>query len=80
MDAKHKVIKVAVEKHYAAIKDANEWLTELRKRCGHPIIEIVGYEWAPGHVDPNVKVCGVCGEKIHDPLQNIHIQDSDQSI
>jgi len=75
MDAKHKVIKAAVEKHYAAIKDANEWLTELRKRCDHPEARSF-YENTPNRVDK----CTICGKTIHDPLQDNFIQDSDQSI
>jgi len=80
MDDNHLRIKRTVAFNHQKAVEAYKAIEALRGECDHPETEIVGYEWAPGHVDLDVKVCAVCGKKIHDFLQDITIQDSDQSI
>ena len=80
MDSKHKVIKAAVEKHYAAIKYAEDHIQALREECDHVETKLVNYMWAPGHINPGTKVCSICGDLIDDLLQENYIQDEDQSI
>ena len=62
IDEKHNRIKKNVELNYARIRDANEWLTELRKECDHPETVLVNYEWALGYIAENTTICSICGE------------------
>jgi len=71
MEQKYKIIKVTKEFCFQQIKEAEETLKELRERCDHPeeYIEIVNYMWAPGHIDPDTKMCGICGDVIRETNQ-----------
>jgi len=66
MEQKYKNIKGTKEFFFAQIKEAEEGLKELKERCDHPeeFIEICDYMWAPGHIEPNVKMCQICGKVI----------------
>ena len=71
MEQKYKVIKASKELCFQQIKEAEETLKELREKCDHPKehIEIVNYMWAPGHITPDTKMCGVCGDVIREQNQ-----------
>jgi len=66
MKKKYKIIKEKKQSCYAKIKECNEHLDNLRKECDHPeeFIETVDYQWAPGHITTNTKICGICGDTL----------------
>ena len=69
MKQKYKNIKKTKEFCFDQIKEAEKTLKELREQCDHPeeYIESVNYMWASGHIQPDTKMCGICGDLI--PLE-----------
>lgn len=66
MEKYYEDIKERVNSCYARIKQATEELDNIRKKeCMHPETELSNYEWSPGHVAQNVKVCSICGEVVN---------------
>lgn len=64
LDEKHELVKEQVQMMYDLIKTGERALEILRKQCDHPETEYVNYMWAPGHIQPNTKICSICGEVI----------------
>ncbi len=64
MNAIHRDIKIEVEKCYKNIKENEEQLSILRKKCSHPDTESVNYEFRPGRIVPQTRICKICGETI----------------
>lgn len=62
LDNKHQMVKEQVDMMYNLIKTGERSLEILRTQCEHPESELVNYSWAPGHINPNTKVCVVCGK------------------
>jgi len=70
LDQKHRHIKEKVQMMYELSKIAEKSLAIARKECEHPETEICNYMWAPGHINPNTKICSVCGEVLgHDEIE-----------
>lgn len=55
-------IKTEIEVCYAAINQANDKLSYLRKECNHNETKRTNYMWAPGHIMHDALVCSICGE------------------
>ena len=82
MDNKHIIIKSRVNQCYAEIKEAEKLLEHLRKECDHSETKLVNYEWAPGHINPDTKICKICGEIIIKQIgwiNSISIEDGECS-
>lgn len=72
LDFYHEDLKQRVEECYDIIKRANEELENIREsECKHPYTEKVNYEWAPGHIMPDTKVCAVCGKVMNSYWNNL---------
>lgn len=60
-------LKERVQFYYDSIKYFQDRLEHLRENeCDHSETEITNYMWAPGHINPNTKVCSICGKVLQD--------------
>jgi len=64
MDLIHRDIKIRVKNCQEKIKEQQEELKFLRDKCTHPNFEEVNYEFGPGRIIPQTKICSICGEVI----------------
>lgn len=64
MDLIHRDIQKDVKECYDKIKEYEYRLSILRKKCTHPNFEEVNYEFGPGRIIPQTKICSICGEVI----------------
>ena len=66
MEMKHKQLKDDVDSCYFEINHYNKKLERLREECEHPkkYIEKGIYSWAPGHIDADALICGICGKAL----------------
>jgi hypothetical protein len=69
LDEKHKIVKEQVDMMYGLIRSGERALEILRTQCDHPQTKLCNYQWAPGHIYPNTKICSVCGMVIQENLE-----------
>ena len=56
--------------YFEQIKESNEGLVELRKKCDHPETEFCTYSTRPGQNWDNTEICSICGEVVNWPQDN----------
>lgn len=62
LDDEHRAIRYTVKEMRKRIKSAEIIINKMKAKCKHPNYKLVNYMWAPGHIEPNTKMCTVCGE------------------
>lgn len=76
MEQKYKNIKLTKEFCIKRIKESEETLKYLREQCDHPdeYHEVVTYMTRPGQYWNNTTICGICGEVVKWPYEDMEIE------